>query len=198
MQFHQLPLELVHRVFNIILITHGMQDLACLRLVSKAWMAAIQQYSGSAKVSSSLRKLNTLQHIMPSVGKLYITHRIKGPTTLDLTPLAQFRQLTSLDLSAMRKPYKRYYGRQLNVKAIPNTLRELDVRGLYLDNGSFSSVAASLTSLKYHRRETKLCLSSHAVGNGATEIQESEEVAWEWLQHLPYLKVCCYSPCIKL
>ena len=166
MRFLQLPLDLIHRVVSIILTLYGMQALARLRLVSKAWMAAIQQYSGSAKVSSSLRELDILQRIMPSVSKLYITHRIEGSTTLDLTPLAQFRQLTSLDLSAMCQPHRPYYGRHLNVKAIPNTLRGLDVRGLYLDDGSFSSAAASLTSLKYQRRETQFCLSRHAVGTG--------------------------------
>ena len=191
MHFQQLPQNVVDTVFDDIKLSDGMQAIARLRLVSKAWLAAIQQYPGSAKLLSGLDKLEALQRIMPNVSKLCITHRSKGSTTLDLTPLAQYSQLTSLDLSAvLSRSLSKYHGKYVSLNNIPGTLRELEVRvrNLCLDASSFNSGAALLTNLTYQRTKTT---------RDRDEDEENEEVEWEWLQHLPHLKVCFCAPCCK-
>ena len=171
MTFIQLPQNCADRVFEIIEAEYGVQAIARLRLISKAWLAAVQQYPGTAKDSSKLDKVDALQRIMPNVSKIYITHILEGSPGADLTPLAQCLQLISLDLTAVHWDNRYYNGRVHNVVGVPKTLRELRVIELRLDAESFSSASTSITKLDYQRREP--C--------------ENDE--WEWLLNLPYLKV---------
>ena len=171
MQFTQLPQNCADRIFNIIRAEYGMPGIDHLRLVSKAWLAAVQQYPGTAKDSSKLDKLDPLQRIMPNLRKLYITHNNEGSTEIDLTPLANCPQLISLNVTAELWPPAPHNWEIIYVEGIPNTLRKLKVRKLSLDAKSFNNAAASLTKLVYHKVEM---------------FQEDE---WEFLEHLPHLKV---------
>ena len=175
MQFHHLPQNLADRVFDIIRACNGMQGIARLRLVSKAWLAAVQQYPGSAKVSSNLKALDALQRIMPNVSKLFVTPKMGYPTSFDLTPLTQCCQLSSLILSA-GAPQFSFNWDVIHVVGIPNTVREVEVRHLSLDASSFNNATALITKLTYQRQ-------------GPSQNNE-----WGFLQHLPHLKVQ-FPPC---
>ena len=176
MHFTALPQSCADRVFDIIKATDGMQAIARLRLVSKIWLAAVQQYPGTARISSSLHQLNDLLHIMPNVSKLLITHFYTSHRKIDLTLLAQCLQLSSLELSA---GLGRVWTQELiTVVGMPSTLRKLRVKNLMLTAGSFGEIASSITSLKLEGRDC------------------ARMVEWGWLQHLPHLKVSLIAPCV--
>ena len=115
---------------------------------SKAWLAAGQQYPGTAKVSSSIEKLDSLLRIMPCVSKLALSHHLVAFATINISPLAQCLQLISLELLDGSGGYEM---RLINVVGSPYTLRELGVSNLRLGGGSFNKAAFSITSLRLQR-----------------------------------------------
>ena len=169
MHVHELPQNATDIIFEHVEASVGRLGIARLRLVSKAWLAAVQQYPGSAKLST-LDKLSPLQHIMPNVSKLSISHKVEGPTVIDLTLLAKFCQLSSLELSAVNPSHK-FNWKVIEVMGIPNTLKRVKVSDLKLHSGSFNNAAALITSLDYQR------------GN----LTQPDD--WKWMQNLPQLKV---------
>ena len=70
----ELPEPLLSRIVGEIEAEYGMRGLAILRLVSKAWRAAVQQYAGAAKSSSEADSLEALFQMMPNLRKLHISH----------------------------------------------------------------------------------------------------------------------------
>lgn len=168
MSIQKLPQLATDIIFEHVEASDGFHGILCLRLVSKAWLAAVREYPGSAELDSDLKELDSLLRIMPRVTKLSLCSHLLSSKTINLSPLAQCKQLTSLELFDGSGGYESL---TINVVGSPNSFRELGVCNLRLGVGSFNNAASSITSLKLQRTKS---------------VREDE---WEWVQNLPNLKV---------
>ena len=161
--------ELTQPLFDRILknfeAEDGMKGVAICRLVSKAWLAAVRQYPGTARSCSEANSLRRLSSIMPGMSRLCISF---GNTAhLDSSLVEQLKQLTSLKLSASSPAHLMASSESISMTSLPSVLRELTVRNIGIAPDSFRYTPAALTFLEYQAPWEKQ----------------------EWLPHLQELRV---------
>ena len=118
----------------------GIEDVADMRLVTKAWRAAFQDYSSSHGhfiVSSQLEDLLALQ---PKLTSLKIT--AEKPHTIKLNPLTTAQHLTSLDLigSTYQNERKKVMEPRVKLDKLPPGLRKLALDAVYIDPDHFQNL----------------------------------------------------------
>ena len=165
----ELPEPLLSRIVGEIEPEYGMRGLAVLRLVSKAWRAAVQQYAGAAKSSSEADSLEALFQMMPNLRKLHISHT--HTVQLNCSLWEKFKQLTSIQLSASLAYQQAPTSEGIIVDNLSSTLRDVTIRNISVAPRSFRNRQPSLARLHYK--------------GGARPCREK----LSWLPYLPELRV---------
>ena len=160
-----------HLMELIIKELHGFnlnRSLACMRLVSKSWLAAVTAHPGNLQLDSveNQRDLLQLCKLLPNMGGLeFSTRRMK----LNLKALSTLSGLSHLSLVGVRGKKEEL---SADISVLPRSLKELHLKSVHMPPECFQSLqCVDLTSLSLHY--------------GRNE----EEDVHELLQHLPKLKV---------
>ena len=149
-------------------------SIACMRLVSKSWLAAVTAFSGAVK---SLRieeqeDLLRLCKVLPNTVSLEIDSEIRE---LRLDTLSALSKLTSFRLegSLHRDPRDDI---SVDISGLPNNLRKLDLHTVHVLPACFGSLnLENVSSLSFIASKTM------------------NPELWKLLQHLPRLEVICSS-----
>ena len=168
----ELTQPLIDKIFKEVEAEYGMKGIANCRLVSTAWLAALQQYPGTANCSSEADSLRRLRAFMPNMGKLCVSHRHNAHLSSNLVD--QFKQLTSIELSASSE-YQQAESEGIVMDHLSSTLRTVTIRNLYLAPESFRNKQPTFSSLHYQ----------------APRWMPSEKL--EWLSNLQQLRVSLCS-----
>lgn len=143
------------------------RSLACLRLVSKSWLAAVTAHPGNLQLDSveNQRDLLRLCKLLPNMGGLeFSIRRMK----LNLKTLSTLSGLSHLSLVGVRGKKEEL---SADISVLPKSLKELHLKSVHMPSECFQSLqCVDLTSLSLHY--------------GRNE----EEDVHELLQHLPKLK----------
>lgn len=121
----ELTQPLFDKIFKAVEAKCGMKGVVNCRLVSKAWLAALQQYPGTANSSSEADSLRRLRAIMPSVSKLCVSHRHNAHLSSNLVD--QFKQLTNIELSASSE-YQQAESECIVMDHLSSSLRKVTIR----------------------------------------------------------------------
>ena len=163
--------HLVERI--LISLSYSIEEIAELRLVCKAWQAAIQFFPAWATLSSPDAALASAEK-MP--GSVSVTHR-DVHAYLDVSALSQCSQLKSQNLgsSSPRRPRAKLLREPLVPHRSWLTLKhKLRESSLVLAPSGFDNTGAVLTHIHYHYMKDL----SHFWN-------------WRWLHNLQGLRVSC-------
>ena len=177
-ELQDLPPDLIDTVMKEIQGVCGFKGLASCRLVSKAWLAAVQQYPGKAGCTANADNMEALCQILPNMASVAVSSDAES-ATFNLRPLQSCSQLTSIELLTTATSF-RYY----TILDLPSTVKEAEVRNIDVDYNSLANSTSFLTRLQYQLGGHMFIESSQPDPGGIPM-----DFAWEWVKKWEYLKV---------
>ena len=149
------------------------KTIACIRLVSKAWHAAVKEHPLSPKPIRVAKtdELQRLCQILPNMSGLELSSRAGR---IVLNPLSALSTLRDLSLAGRDCSWQPSQRAELcaNLGGVPSSLRSLQLQFIQLCPQNVNSVKfVNLSSLSFRSR------------------RDSNSAVWVLLQHLPQLKV---------
>ena len=149
------------------------KTMASMRLVSKAWHAAVKEHPVSPKPISVKRAtdLQRLCQILPNMSKLELSSKAER---LNLTPFSALSMLSHLSLAGRERPWSVREGAELRASlgGLPSSLRSLQLECVDVGLHNIKHVKfVGLTSLSFRFRRIQ------------------NPAVWQLVQHLPQLKV---------